>query len=226
MATIGEIAQRVAAYYRAHENQWRYSLASDRMNPEITGTSNCSALIWWVSHVCATGCDLDQLGHGYTGTFHERGQLVQAGVRGQYPDRSLLRPLDLFQVDRGIFTADFDHVELWLGEYGDGSELWGAGSAPLPHRSARLEAWCDAWDRWEIRRFSWGADEEGEYVSPETEQMIRDARDALCEPADASGRRKYAAMADRLAWMAAKQEAMQASIDRIAETLDALAKRG
>lgn len=214
MATIDEIAERVARYYVAHEEEWYYSLHSDRMNPEMCGCSNCSALIWWVAHVCATGSDIDQLGHGYTGTFHERGELVASGSRGEYPDRSKLRPLDLFQVDRGVYTPDYDHVELYLGSHGRGSELWGAGSSPLPHRSAGIEAWCDSWDRWEVRRFDWGADEEGE-MSPELEQMIRDIHNAICVPQDASGRGIESPMADRLAWMAAKQEAMQRDIDEI-----------
>ena len=211
MPTIDDIAERVAQYYVAHENEWAYSLASDRMNPEVARASNCSALIWWAAHVCAPGSDLDRLGHGYTGTFARYGKAIQRGTQGQHVDRSLLRPLDMLLVDRGSYTEDYDHVELYLGQHGRGSELWGAGSAPLPHRSASLEAWCDTWSRWMVVRFEWGASEEDD-MTEDQDRMLRAVYNALCVPSDASGRGKEAAVADRLAWMAAKQESIMDAV--------------
>ena len=45
--------------------------------------------------------------------------------------------------------------------------------------------------------------------------MLQAVYDALVTPADASGRGKLSPAVDRLAWMAKKQEAMQADIDKI-----------
>lgn len=158
-----DLADAVAAYYASHENEWSYSLTSSNMNPESTGTSNCSALIWHVAHILAPGSDLDALGYGYTGVFASSGRVVQTGVRGEKVNRDLLEPLDMLLVDDSRMTPDYDHVELYLGDHGLGSELWGAGSAPLPHRSPGLDWWTGEYQRWAVIRFDWGCvPEEGE----------------------------------------------------------------
>lgn len=151
-----DLADAVANYYSNHENEWRYSLSSSNMNPEQTGTSNCSALIWWVSHVLAPGSDIESLGYGYTGVFASSGRVIQTGTRGEKVNRSLLEPLDLLLVDDYRMTPDYDHVELYLGDHGLGNELWGAGSAPLPHRSPGIDWWTETYERWAIIRFDWG----------------------------------------------------------------------
>lgn len=53
---------------------------------------------------------------------------------------------------------------------------------------------------------------------------LADAYEFLTAKTDATGRGKLANMRDRLAWMAKKQEDMQASIDSLAKRLDAIAK--
>lgn len=110
-----------------NEEKWSYSQAGGRLNPDVTGYSDCSACIYWAANK-ATNNKYSWMGT-WTGAMLANCPVVWQGS-GNIP-RDVLRPGDLIIMDyQG--DGNTDHVEWYFGN----GVVWGAGSAPLPHHSS------------------------------------------------------------------------------------------
>lgn len=134
-ASTDEI-DKMIAWYKSHENDWYYSQGAGRLDPESSGYSDCSASIWAaINSVNPTKAK--SIGT-WTGAMRNNGKEIAKGVGGESVDISKLRKGDILLIEWGYVNYNFDdgssHVEWYVGD----GELWGAGSAPLPHKSGNI----------------------------------------------------------------------------------------
>lgn len=140
-----------------YENSLGYSLDPSLFDdPDRTGYTNCSAWIRWLAREFAPDSEMAQLEYSYTGVMARHGSLVASGTWDDVYDLDMARPGDILLCTWMGSNPDFDHVELFLG-YSNmtGSELWGAGYAPAPHRSGKLADMCRIASEWQVRRITW-----------------------------------------------------------------------
>lgn len=152
--------QAVMNYYVTHQNLYSYSLDPNEYdNPLVSGASNCSAYIRFVARTVAPGSDMANLPYSYTGVMATAGTKVASGEQSSQFPYDLAQPGDVLLLNKVAFNPDFDHVELFMGTEAQGntsgSELWGAGSAPLPHKNGYASSLIQFWHDWELRRISW-----------------------------------------------------------------------
>lgn len=151
--------------YLDNEGKYGYSTGTEDpplnyKDPRVDGVTNCSAFITWVATQIAPGSDMADSGY-YTGVMAGMGESIANGSGGQFP-YNLARPGDVLLLNHNGYNPDYDHVELFMGTESQGndtgSELWGAGSAPCPHRNYSANALINNgyWSDWQIRRISWG----------------------------------------------------------------------
>lgn len=159
-STMTPTMQAVMNYYMSHENLYAYSLDPNEYdNPPVSGASNCSAYIRFVARTVAPGSEMASLPYSYTGAMAVAGTRVASGDQSSAFPYDLAKPGDVLLLNKISFNPEFDHVELFLGTEAQGntsgSELWGAGSAPLPHKNGYASSLLPFWHDWELRRISW-----------------------------------------------------------------------
>lgn len=111
-----------------HANQWNYGQGDGRLDPVNSGYSDCSACIYWAANA-ATNNKYSEMGK-WTGAMLENCHVVWECDGAQEIPIDVLRPGDLiiFDYTYGGYT---DHVEWYFGN----GVVWGAGGAPLPHKT-------------------------------------------------------------------------------------------
>lgn len=158
--TASDIIKQVMQYYMDHEGQYTYSLDdSEYDDPPTSGASNCSAYIRFVARTLAPNSEMAQMPYSYTGVMAETGTSIAKGTMNTPFPYDLAQPGDVLLVNWSWDNPDYDHVELFLGTQAQGnftgSELWGAGSAPLPHKNGYASTYVPNTYNWELRRISW-----------------------------------------------------------------------
>lgn len=154
-----EAMQRVMQFYVDHEKMYGYTLEGGQYeNPEESGLTNCSAFIVWAAQQLFPDGTLAGVGM-YTGSMASAGETVAEGSRWDAFPYEKSQPGDLLLVNHNNYNPDFDHVELYLGTESQGnttgSELWGAGSAPAPHRNGDAGSYCQSQHDWRLVRIPW-----------------------------------------------------------------------
>lgn len=116
--------KRFRALWEAHWEQFGYTQGSGRLNPLVSGATDCSAAIWWGQHVACDG-KYDWIGtDGYAQdancpkVFEHRG----SGARLPIED---MRPGDIISID---YAGGGGHVTMYWGN----NTSVGCGSAPCP----------------------------------------------------------------------------------------------
>ena len=110
------------ALWESVENQFQYAQAAGRLEPDVSGFTDCSACIWWAANK-VTNNKYEWLGTS-TYTMRTTATKVCDGIQ-----RDLMKPGDLILM---YTNGGGEHVG-WY--WGDGV-AWGAGSAPCPHVEA------------------------------------------------------------------------------------------
>ena len=166
--TGGDIIKQVMQWYLDHEEVWGYSLGpgsafdngdfDDSNNSHVT---NCSACIRFCAKELSPTSEMANLAQSYTGDMAVAGEFVMEGDASTPFDYSLAQPGDVLLVMWNYYNPDFDHVELFLGTAAQGnitgSELWGAGSPPCPHRNEGAGDYIRLNNLyyWQLRRIGW-----------------------------------------------------------------------
>lgn len=114
--------EKMKALWIQYENQWSYSSGAGRLNPPVSGYTDCSGGVWWAANA-ATNNKYQWLGTS-TYTMRETAAKVYSSSDGTI-DTSILKPGDLI-ITGGIA---YDQHVAWV--WGDGT-AWGCGWAPLP----------------------------------------------------------------------------------------------
>lgn len=110
-----------------NENKWSYGQGGGRLNPEVSGYSDCSAMIYWAQHKATNG-KYDWIGT-YGGAMDANCTHVYTCPSGDWSlPLDQLRPGDIISFN---YKAGGGHVEWYFGN----GVLWGAGMAPLPHHT-------------------------------------------------------------------------------------------
>lgn len=110
-----------------NENKWSYGQGGGRLNPEVSGYSDCSAMIYWAQHKATNG-KYDWIGT-YGGAMDANCTHVYTCPTGDWRlPLDQLRPGDIISFN---YKAGGGHVEWYFGN----GVLWGAGMAPLPHHT-------------------------------------------------------------------------------------------
>lgn len=105
-------------------NRWGYRQAGGRLNPDVSGYSDCSACIYWAANK-ATNNKYANMGT-WTQAMLENNHVILETTDGTL-DLSKMRTGDLILMDYN--GGNTDHVDWYWGN----GVVWGAGSAPLPH---------------------------------------------------------------------------------------------
>lgn len=153
-----DVLKNVIAFYENDEGKYGYTLDGDFLHPNISGESNCSAYIIYVG---STLYPDGHIAHGgtYTGTLIQQGDIIATGSGYDDFPYNLAQPLDCLFVNWYYYNATYDHVELYFGTESQGndsgSELWGAGSAPLPHKSGYAGSYVGYTHDWALVRIPW-----------------------------------------------------------------------
>ena len=113
-AATGEFAA-MKALWEENERAFSYAQAAGRLEPDVSGFTDCSACIWWAANKATDG-KYQWLGTS-TWTMRDTATKICDGIQ-----RDLMQPGDL------ILMTNPEHVG-WY--WGDGV-AWGAGSAPCP----------------------------------------------------------------------------------------------
>lgn len=106
-----DAAAKVIAFARSKLLDFSYSQGPGRLNPEVSGYSDCSAFLVWVFQKAANV----SLGGTYTGNLCTKGKLVKEGR----PSRDEMAPGDLIFYRWGSSVranSPFDHVSMYTGE--------------------------------------------------------------------------------------------------------------
>ena len=162
-STPSSVIARVMRYYLDHANMYGYSIDKendgDYDEPETSGVSNCSAYIRYVARVLAPGSEMANMPWSYTGVMAETGRTVAKGTKNTPFPYDKAMPGDVLLVNWSWDNPDYDHVELYLGTPAQGnvtgSELWGAGSSPLPHKNGSANEYVKLTYNWCLQRISW-----------------------------------------------------------------------
>ena len=133
-----------------NEERWAYGQGAGHLDPPSSGYSDCAACIWWAVNEIRP--DISKNLGTWCGALVYNGTEIARGTRGQKVDTSLLQKGDLFLVNwtsPDLYAANGRrHVEWYFGD----GQLWGAGSAPLPHRSGDINDYVDMVAGWMVRR--------------------------------------------------------------------------
>lgn len=162
-STPSDVMSEVMRYYMAHENMYDYSIdkegVGDYDEPESSGVSNCSAYIRYVARKLSPNSEMANMPYSYTGVMAETGYSVADGTKNTPFPYDKAKPGDVLLVNWSWDNPDYDHVELYLGTEAQGnvtgSELWGAGSPPLPHKNGSASEYVKVTYNWQLRRISW-----------------------------------------------------------------------
>lgn len=140
-----------------YENSLKYSLDPALYDdPDRTGYTNCSAWIRWLAREFAPDSEMAQIEYSYTGVMARHGEFVTSGTWNDIRGLEQAKAGDILLCTWMGHNDDYDHVELFLGyDNPTGSELWGAGYAPAPHKSGKLESMCRLASEWQLRRITW-----------------------------------------------------------------------
>lgn len=157
------IIDQIRQWYVERENRWGYSLGEngDYDDSDNSGVTNCSACIRYCARQLAPNSEMANMPYSYTGVMAETGTMIQEGDSSTPFDYANCAPGDVLLVMWYDWNSDYDHVELFLGTEAQGnttgSELWGAGSAPCPHKNGSIGYYVNmgsvCW--WQLRRISW-----------------------------------------------------------------------
>lgn len=154
-----DIMRQVMDFYVADENKYGYALTGDYDNPDSSGVTNCSAYIHYVARKLAPDSEMASMSYSYTGVMAGMGEYVADGTNNSSFPYDLAQPGDVLLVNWSWYNPDYDHVELYLGTSSQGndtgSELWGAGSAPCPHKNGGADGYVKYTHDWMLRRIGW-----------------------------------------------------------------------
>lgn len=171
------------------------------------GETDCSALVI----TCLREAGFDVGSATYTGNLSAN--LTARGWRRLAPNLGDARPGD-------ILLNDANHVAAVISGYGWGATVAQASIGETGGVYNNMPGDQTGMETNEVAMYSYPWDA----ILRWPEEDLTDAYNYLAARTDASGRGNYADMRVRLAWMAAKQETMQGSIDELAKKLDRLAK--
>lgn len=126
--------------WRENKNKWRYGQGAGRLNPPSSGYADCTGCIWWAVNEIDPAAAASMTASMAT-MLDGNGTIIKTGLRGQYPTENEVHVGDLLimnWVNTNIHAADGNrHVEWVFPDY----QLWGAGSAPLPHPSGDIKTY-------------------------------------------------------------------------------------
>lgn len=159
--TPSDIIDQVMQYYVGHENAYGYSLADPSIydHPDISGATNCSAWIRYVAKQLSPNSEMANMSSSYTGVMAVTGTEIASGTQNTPFPYGLAEPGDILLVNWTYYDPEYAHVELYLGTDAQGnttgSELWGAGSPPCPHKNGYASSYVTGTHDWQLRRISW-----------------------------------------------------------------------
>lgn len=135
----GQIGQMIQLWYD-NANKWTYGQGSQRLNPEASGYTDCSAAIWWAINKINPSAAA-KVGT-WTGTMATSGKEIARGTRNDPFPTDKAKAGDILLIEWGYVNYSFNdvssHVEWYVGD----GRLWGAGYAPLPHDSGNAVTYC------------------------------------------------------------------------------------
>lgn len=155
--------EEIWQWYVDHEGRYGYSTkdGDDYFNPDSSYLTNCSAFITWTARQLAPNSDMATQSGYSTSTMATAGVKIASGDSSTTFPYSLARPGDIWLVNFNGYNPNYDHVELFLGTEAQGnwtgSELWGAGSPPAPHKNYYPDNYMsyNGVTDWQVRRISW-----------------------------------------------------------------------
>ena len=107
--------EAMRAIWEQNEGAFNYAQAAGRLEPDVSGFTDCSACIWWAANKATNG-KYNWLGTS-TWTMRDTATKICDGIQ-----RDLMQPGDL------ILMTNPEHV----GWYWGNGVAWGAGAAPCP----------------------------------------------------------------------------------------------
>lgn len=107
--------EAMRAIWEQNEGAFNYAQAAGRLEPDVSGFTDCSACIWWAANKATNG-KYSWLGTS-TWTMRDTATKICDGIQ-----RDLMQPGDL------ILMTNPEHV----GWYWGNGVAWGAGAAPCP----------------------------------------------------------------------------------------------
>ena len=131
-------------------NKWAYGQGAGRLNPPVSGYSDCSACIWWAINKIRP--DLAKNIGTWTGTMVNSGREIARGTASTPFPTDKVKKGDILLIEWGYtnwsFNDDHSHVE-WMTE---SNHNWGAGSSPLPHDNGATTDFIKSTGCWMLRR--------------------------------------------------------------------------
>ena len=118
----GDFARMFQLWYD-NAGKWRYGMGAGRLNPPASGYSDCSACIWWAVNKIRP--DVGKRLGQWTGNWSGGGMIGTTDLVCEGVDVSKMKAGDLI-----LMQHPYMHVDWYMG----GGLVWGAGSAPLPHK--------------------------------------------------------------------------------------------
>lgn len=139
---------KVVAWVRERLGRFNYSQAGGRLNPDATGYTDCSGLLWR-AYQDVTGINVGT----WTGQMIGLGKLIADQTTGVSAAQAKVHAGDLLILDwrSNGQTSSYDHVEIFTTN--GGAELYshgGPGKGPVVRSFAGA---ASAAVRWQIRRY-------------------------------------------------------------------------
>lgn len=141
-----EAQNKIVALFRSWEDRFAYSQGAGRLDPVSSGYGDCSSTIWY-AYQQVSGIDVGT----WTGAMKDKGTKVASGYASDELPVSEMQPADLVLIMWSGYNADFDHVEMYMGN----NELWGHGGPDNGPDSTTTDAraYTQYMYYWEVRRY-------------------------------------------------------------------------
>lgn len=148
-ATGTTAQQEVVELYLSWIEQFSYSQAPGRLDPEVSGYGDCSSTIW-AAYQKVTGINVGT----WTGDMLNYGEEVATGTGASLP-YDAMQLGDLVLINWGDYNSTYDHVEMYVGN----GRLCGHGGGSYHPKGPWLKDDGDAYlsnggcHDWQIRRY-------------------------------------------------------------------------
>lgn len=138
--------EKVAEWYAAHAYAWAYSQGSGRLEPDVSGYTDCSASVWY-AYETVLGIDIGTWtppqvdDHGW--------EIANSSNHSTVSD--IAQPGDLIFVSWYDYAPHFDHVTMYTGNnilYSHG----GPGAGPHPENADEYVSMSKVY-AWSVRRY-------------------------------------------------------------------------
>lgn len=144
--------QKIMEWVYARKGKFRYAQAPGRLDPDHSGLTDCSGLVWSAYHAI-TGQEVGTSTKGQLDAARAAGKLVAQGGYGEQPPWDQMQAADIMVMDlRGYVGnyAECDHVELYTGD----GHFWGQRGGYGPTQwSVTSETFATAVNKWYLIRW-------------------------------------------------------------------------